>query len=349
MVVHMSNNLLSRKNFRRKCLERDNNKCVVIFCENKADEVHHLTERSLWEEEEGNGGYYMNNGASVCNKHHKMAENNYIPPQAFWRWLNVEPITPKGYGWNINKWGKKFEKPSQNRRNIKYPSTGHLPLSPEWDGSREDFKDVDIFEDIPLIITIKMDGGNAMLTTEKREGGLYPVVTARNAKHANHQSFDYLKSMYSELFYNVPTNIQIFGEWLYAKHSIHYGCDCNPPCEDIGPPLKAYFQVFGVFDKDYNVWLSWPKVEEWAERLGFPTVPVIDEKVISNDGKFYEYINRTGKSIIEKGHEGLVIRSKYPFHFSQFEALVAKYVREGHVDPDAEHWKKRKITENNLK
>lgn len=344
---------MTRDEFRTTCVQRDGGECLVPWCSKTVTtdpegpgEVHHIIERELWE----NGGYVPDNGACVCNEHHRFAEENYIPPQAFWMWLDIErPIIPDQYDTiDIDKWGEKMDVPpwKEHRSKIKYPSTGHLPFSPEWDGTRVDWGTIDEFLDVPLVITTKMDGGNAMLVKDEAD-----PVRARNGKFAKHQSFDLLKKMYWEddLYSKIPDHLQIFGEWLYAKHSIHYGCDCDEPCEDVGPELDSYFQVFGVFDVRYNVWLSWPMVERVAESLGFPTTPIISKETIEKEAVFYDRILNYGEQVVSDGHEGIVVRTIFPLHYGQFERRLGKYVREGHVQPGEKHWTRRPLVQNRRK
>jgi len=103
---------MSRNRFRERCVSRDGGECIVPTCEQEVTpspdgpgEVHHIMERKLWED----GGYFPANGASVCNPHHRMAEDNIIPPQAFWRWADVEnpvvPVENAGYI-DVDKWGE---------------------------------------------------------------------------------------------------------------------------------------------------------------------------------------------------------------------------------------------------
>ena len=343
---------MSRSGFREACVWRDDGECVVPWCDEPvtADpigpgEVHHIIERRLWDD----GGYFADNGACVCNRHHRRAESNEIPPQAFWDWIGVdEPILPGMVdALDVNKWGDDFETPSWTslRSKIKYPSTGHLPFSPEWDGTRVDLNTVDQFIDVPIVCTVKMDGSNAMLVRDVDD-----PVRARNGKYAEHLSFDKLKQEYWDrnLYEKIPEHIQVFGEWLYAKHSIHYGCNCSEPCGDVGPKLDAHFQVFGIYDTRYNLWLSWPETKRWAGELGFPTTPVLFETTIDAEYKFYDRLVELGEDLVENGHEGFVVRSSYPIHYGQFEQRIAKYVREGHVDPDADHWSTGSVIENVL-
>ena len=57
-----------RENFRKVVFTRDHYKCV--FCEKDAVDAHHITDRT----EMPNGGYILENGISLCEEHHKMAE-----------------------------------------------------------------------------------------------------------------------------------------------------------------------------------------------------------------------------------------------------------------------------------
>jgi hypothetical protein len=237
---------MTRKKFRRVCVERDDRECVIPSCNSTVTanpeengEVHHIIERKLWDD----GGYFEKNGASVCNHHHRLAEDNIIPPQAFWYWINVDnPETPSGKDVNIDKWGDEMSEPrwQEYRNNIKYPSTRHLPWSHEQDRDDTSHKKIEKFLGYDLIVSIKMDGSNCMLVEDSEN-----PVRARNGRHADKNHFDMCKKMYWEnnLYNKIPSNLQIFGEWLYSKHSIHYGCDCDNPCEDVGPKLRDYFQV----------------------------------------------------------------------------------------------------------
>ena len=56
--------LLSREEFEKQVFKKSNGKCV--FCENKAVDAHHILDRKLFND----GGYYVENGAAVCEAHH---------------------------------------------------------------------------------------------------------------------------------------------------------------------------------------------------------------------------------------------------------------------------------------
>lgn len=359
---------MTRQDFRERCTERDNKECTVPICPHtvtsdpdESGEVHHILERKLWEE----GGYIPDNGATVCNFHHRLAETDIIPPQAFWRWIEVEePPLPQGIdSMHVDKWGESLEEPpwKEHRERIKYPSTQHLPWSHESDRDDTSFDTLESFIGVPLVGTIKMDGSNCMLVSDEEN-----PVRARNGKHAGKAHFDLCKKMYWEnnLYEKIPDHLQIFGEWIYAKHSIHYGCDCDEDCEDIGPALKDYFQVFGIYDMRYDLWLGWGETYNISKELNLTVVPPVintaldieKEREVSdyvigkydNKNELWEELVNLSNKIVEKGHEGIVVRSALPFHYSQIDKRLGKYVREGHVKEGEKHWSKRELVQNRV-
>ena len=65
---------LTREQFRNAVFARDKHKCVL--CGKPAVDAHHIMERKLWED----GGYYIENGASVCADCHWKCERNEVSP-----------------------------------------------------------------------------------------------------------------------------------------------------------------------------------------------------------------------------------------------------------------------------
>lgn len=60
----MNEILLTRDNFRNSVFIRDNHRCVIYG--NAGKDAHHIIERRLWND----GGYYLSNGATLCEVHH---------------------------------------------------------------------------------------------------------------------------------------------------------------------------------------------------------------------------------------------------------------------------------------
>ena len=63
---------------------RDNNKCVI--CGDSATAAHHIFDRTLYD----NGGYYLNNGASLCDKCHLEAEKTLISVNEIWDKIGID-------------------------------------------------------------------------------------------------------------------------------------------------------------------------------------------------------------------------------------------------------------------
>lgn len=350
---------MTRNDFRQACVQRDDGECLIPTCDKPVTtdpegpgEVHHIIERKLWDD----GGYFPDNGACVCNEHHRLAEDNVIPPQAFWQWADLPKTLPvsvdsEEHGWNVNKWGEPLEYPPWEafRDYIKYPSTRHLPWSHERDDDDTAHDSIEFLTGYPLIATVKMDGGNCMLVKDTDE-----PIRARNGRQADKEHFDMAKQWYwnNNLYQEIPEYMQVFGEWLYAKHSIHYGCDCEEECEDVGPPLRDYFQVFGMYDTRYNLWLSWHETVELATEWGLTMAPyatdVYGELYFDEPYEAWDVLYDLSQKVVDDGHEGIVVRSAHPFHYGQIDERLGKYVRPGHVKDGETHWSKRPLVQNNL-
>ena len=286
-----------------------------------AVDAHHIIERKKWNDE----GYYLDNGASLCEEHHKMAENDIILPHTLRNYCGIKNIIlPSNFNSNndYTKWG--IVLPRKTNKNIKFPSMLYLPFSPSIAGEVGVIKNLLKY---PCIITIKMDGSNVKLTNK--------YVAARNGQQANHKSFDYLKAFHKIICYKIPEHLIVFGEWLYAKHSIRY------------TKLKNYLQLFAIFDIKNHMWLAWEDVETMANNLGVITVPVIKEVKYDYDYELIKDVTKIGADVIADGHEGLVIRSMFPFHESQFTIRMMKYVRANHVQTDI-HWSNKPIIRNEV-
>ena len=227
---------------------------------------------------------------------------------------------------DYNKWGQILNR-STREKYIKYPSTLYFSFSPDNDTS--EYFDSKYFIDCPVIITIKMDGSNVSLTREK--------ISARNGDSAFHPSFDMLKSLHSVIKHSIPDNIQIFGEWLYARHSIHYKDHIS---------LEDYLQVFAVYDTNTREFLDWKSTQEIATMIGCITVPVICYNEIFNKQiMFITEVSSIAEELINQGHEGIVVRSCFSFHYGEFSKRIAKVVRPNHVQT-SKHWSAQQIIKN---
>jgi hypothetical protein len=138
-----------------------------------------------------------------------------------------------------------------------------------------------------------------------------------------------------EVLKNDLGDLELFGENLYAIHSIKY------------ENLDSHYYVFGV--RLHEQWLSWEETKFYAACFDFPTVPVLQTVQPSDDQQAYEQSvlelvkqpSVFGSSDILQQKpctmEGVVSRNMESYAVDDFQNHVFKYVRKGHVKTD-EHW-----------
>jgi len=146
-----------------------------------------------------------------------------------------------------------------------------------------------------------------------------------------HPSRTRIKKLHSEIAHEIPQNLRICGENMYAKHSIFYD------------NLESYFLVFGIFEG--NTCLSWNDTIEYCNMLNLKYVPTIYQG-IWNEEKIKKCF--TGKSKHGGEQEGYVVRNTHEFHTDEFKQNIAKFVRRNHVKTD-NNWIHKKVMTNKLK
>ena len=127
---------------------------------------------------------------------------------------------------------------------------------------------------------------------------------------------------------DIPDDMYICGENLYAIHSIKY--DKLPTC----------FFVFGIVLED--TFLPWESVKTWCELLGLDFVPTIYTGSIVN-------IPIPSQSNFGPICEGYVARNIEAFQVENFKDNVAKVVRANHVETDErweDNWEKADFLED---
>ena len=210
----------------------------------------------------------------------------------------------------------------------KYGRTYHYPFSP---GTTSDDRInfgywVDVTKIESIIHTEKLDGENNCLSRYGVFARSHAAPTTSAWTRAIRETWELIKNDLSDL--------EVFGENLYAIHSIEY------------KKLKHHYYVFAVRVKD--VWLSWEEVKFYASMFDFPTVPELKTVKPSNEASFIKEIielasqpSVLGSHDIMTGNpctrEGIVTRNTSAYNVNDFEHNVFKYVRKGHVKTD-EHW-----------
>lgn len=173
------NNLLSRDDFREAVFERDGHKCVL--CGAPADDAHHILERRLWSD----GGYYIDNGASVCEPCHLLCEQTVVSVEEVRRACGITNVVVPDHLYPdhvYDKWGngilangqrtkgELFEDPSVQKvlreggvmdlftHYVKYPRIYHVPWSPGLHDDDKAATSLDHLHDKRIVVTEKMDG-----------------------------------------------------------------------------------------------------------------------------------------------------------------------------------------------
>ena len=332
--------LISREAFSAGVFARDRGKCVN--CGLPATAAHHIVERRLFPD----GGYYLNNGASVCDTCHLAAEATIIDCDTLRRKAGITEIVlpphffPDGI---YDKWGNQItengmrmkgelfeEEPVQKMLQpvlylftdkIKYPRTMHFPWSPNLQNDDRMLQTTEGWEGVEYVFTEKMDGEGTTFYNED--------LHARSLEFEPHPSRTFIKAIHGSVSFDIPKELRICGENLTAKHSIKY------------KGLASYFMAFGVW-KGLEC-LNWDETVEWCQLLGLETVPVIWRGPYS-DAKCRELCSQ----IHPEDQEGLVARPARGFHMREYPYIVGKYVRKGHVQTD-QHWMRREVEFNELK
>jgi len=333
----MGNNLLDRNDFRESVFKRDNKTCVV--CGNPGVDAHHIIERRLF----ADGGYYLDNGATLCSNCHIEAEKTNISCEQIREAIGIKKaILPEDFYDDVryDKWGNIYigqrrtkgslfhdesvQKILSEHLNdftdyVKYPRTYHLPWSEGRTKDDRILKNTEHFLGKKVVVTEKMDGENATLYRD--------YYHARSIDGNGHWTQTWLKNFHSQFAYEIPDGWRICGENLFAKHSIKYN------------DLKSYFMGFSIWDND--ICLSWDDTVQYFDMLKIDHVPVIyhgewDEDVIMN-------IN-----LDTSKQEGYVVRLSDKFYYNDFKKSVAKFVRKNHIVDTVHHWKHSNIEKNEL-
>jgi hypothetical protein len=208
-------------------------------------------------------------------------------------------------------------------KRVKFPKIPHLPWSPSRSTDDISLDSTSMLERLgEVVVTEKMDGENTSL--------YHDFIHARSVDFSPHPSRSWIKSFHATMCFNIPTDLRICGENLYAKHSIFYDL------------LPSYFLTFSIFRG--NTCLSWDETTEWCDLLGLETIPVMYRGEWNM--KAIQACMR-GESKYGSSQEGYVVRSSASFELNEFPKCIGKYVREGHVQTD-QHWLHSAVIPNRL-
>jgi hypothetical protein len=93
----MDAKLLTRDSFRKQTLARHNGICCIPDCNEPSVDAHHILNRNLWTSDGEEGGYFIENGANLCGKHHLDAEQTIISVKELWEYIGVTKFLPNNF------------------------------------------------------------------------------------------------------------------------------------------------------------------------------------------------------------------------------------------------------------
>lgn len=340
--------LLSREQFREGVLARDKHQCV--FCGKKSGIVaHHIIERRVFD----NGGYYLENGASVCTEHHLECEMTLIGADKVREACGITRVILPDHlytGDLYDKWcnqilpnktrlkGELFFDESVQKilrqgnvlslflDQVKYPRTHHVPWSQCIRSDDRTHTDMRKFHGKRVIITKKMDGENTSMYND--------YIHARSIDGRGHYTQDWIKNFWSTFKHDIPPQWRVCCENLWGEHSIFYTGE---------NALESYCYGFSIWN-ERNECLPWDETLVWFELLGIKPVEVIYDGIYDE-----EVIKKLYKDSDWATLEGWVMRTADGFRYADFRHCMAKFVRKNHVTTE-KHWKQgRRVKPNDLK
>lgn len=230
---------------------------------------------------------------------------------------------------------------------IKYPRTPHLFGSKGTDDDRHlgRKESAAFIADPSLIVEEKIDGTNVGIHFTSR-GRMVLQCRGHEITEGMHPQYDLFKQWTSVkrpvVEAMLGSRFILYGEWLYAKHSVHYRA------------LPHYFFEFDIYDKDAAQFLDLATREKMLDGTGLHTVPVLHRGpataeqlralvgLSAFDSRFDNPL--TGRT--DHLMEGLYLRTEA----GGFVTGRAKLVRPEFVErvKQSDHWQQQAMVPNGL-
>ncbi len=218
---------------------------------------------------------------------------------------------------------------------VKFPTTPHLlwlgttPARADKVLSRDE---AETFLRQPLIVEEKVDGANLGISFDSH-GNLLAQnrgnLLLRGIKDQFAPLWAWLSDRESLMFDALEDRLILFGEWCYARHSIHY------------TRLPDYFLAFDVYDKQERHFLTSARRDEICHKLQLATVPKVGTGIFS----LVDIPRLIGQSSLYDGPmEGIYLRQESASCLIQ----RAKVVRTEFVQLIGEHWLNLPLVTNRL-
>lgn len=240
--------LLTRNEFREKVFKRDAYKCVI--CGQAGKDAHHILERRLFKEVEELGGYFLENGSTLCEEHHLLAENTTLSCEIIRNACGIsEIVLPKHFEkcYSYDKWGNiLLENGKKLRGELFYEEPVQKVLRPF-------LKDFEKYVPYPFLITKEeIDAvfeGEEVVIFKMLEGE--KCVLYNDYMHAQKIEMPLLSENWQKIKDLIDDNMYFCG--IQAE--------------------EFCLSFIGI----ENEFLSWEETKEYANILNIKTLPIIYE------------------------------------------------------------------------
>ena len=229
----------------------------------------------------------------------------------------------------------------------KYPRTPHLFGSRGTDDDEHlgRAESLALIADRSLIVEEKLDGTNVGIHFTST-GRLVLQCRGHEITPGMHAQYDLFKQWTTGKRPVLETILEdrslLFGEWLYARHSVHYRS------------LPHYFFEFDIYDKEKDLFLDLDSRLTMLEGTGLVTVPVVHrgpataQKLLELIGpsRFDSVFDNPGTGRTDNLMEGLYLRTEAHGRVT----ARAKLVRPEFVErvKQGEHWQHQALVPNLL-
>lgn len=229
----------------------------------------------------------------------------------------------------------------------KYPRTPHLFGSKGTDDDKHlsESESKAFIADESLIVEEKIDGTNVGIHFLD-SGEMVLQCRGHLITEGMHPQYDLFKQWAAVKRHVLEEPLQnrfiLFGEWVYARHTMHYR------------KLTHYFYEFDIYDKEQEVFLDLERRLSLLEGTGIQTVPVVYTGTVNRDdledligpSQFDSHFENPVTKRPDKLMEGLYLRT-------EAEGIVtgrAKFVRPEFVEKikQSTHWQHQQMVPNQL-
>ena len=198
---------------------------------------------------------------------------------------------------------------------LKYPRTPHM------EGSRLQVGDEDLSQ-VPfkyifgrnIVIEEKIDGANCAVSFDGSGNMLLQsrghYLTGGYREHHFNMLKQWAKVNEDKLFDALSDRYIMYGEWMYAKHTVFYDM------------LPSYFMEFDIYDRERGVFLDTPSRKIITDKIGIiSSVPVIGQGLYSNKD---DILGLIGHSNYISDHHVDTLRKVAKMHRLDEEQIVSE-------------------------